>query len=393
MNLTIPARTSSKSALESQKLHFKQSRAELKRKLSEVSFDEHPLQHRKLRIEDRQIQLEEQKLHKIWLDNEYQQQHLYDECHRKAHRDTNSSIVSLGSDLWTEHQEIRRQEEKEGKVLRLGSDTKGAFICTLLALYKDPKMSRKRLSARQSNMKESAIKVYDAEQGAPEKGDLWCCVSQKYYNRGNVHAAHIAPHALGPELVDYIFGSGSGSRLDSSDNCLLLHRDVEAAFDNGNFVLLPVDAGEVPILRWKIQMTNTAAVGSDMGNTKLKAIDGKELSFKNDHRPASRFLYYHFIVTLLRNKRDRQPGCDKYAAELPIGRPFAIIGRHMRDSMLLVLAKNAGDLNREARRLGGGGETFVEGAKLTDSEESEIVRRVFEVHERESEDAESDEED
>ena len=51
----------------------------------------------------------------------------------------------------------------------------------------------------------------------------------------------------------------------------------------------------------------------------------------------------------------------------------------MRDSiMLLVLAKTAGDLNpeEEARLLGGGGETFVEEAKLTDSEESEVARRV-----------------
>ena len=142
-------------------------------------------------------------------------------------------------------------------------------------------------------------------------------------------------------------------------------------------------------------MTSTAAILTDMGKTNLKALDGKEPSFKNDHRPASRFLYYHFVITLLRNKRDRQPGCDKFAVELPTGRPFATIGRYMRESMLLVLAKNAGDLNpeEEARLLGGGGETFVEEAKLTDSEESEVARRVFEVHEREGDDGESDEED
>ena len=217
-------------------------------------------------------------------------------------------------------------------------------------------------------------------------------VSQEYHDRTNVHAAHIVPRALGPELVDYIFGSGSGSRLDSWDNCLLVHRDVETAFDNGDFVLLPIDASEIPILRWKVQMTNTAAILPDVGKTRLKTLDGKELSFKNEHRPALRFFYYHFVVTLLRNKRDRQPGCDKFAAELPAGRPFATIGGHMRDSMLLVLAKHAGDLNpeEEARLLGGGGETFVEEARLTDSEESEVARRVFEVHERESEDAESD---
>ena len=340
-NVNIPTRISS------QRLHFTQSRAELAIKLSDVSLDKYPTQHRKLRIEDLQIQVEEVRFHKMWLDNKYQQRQLDDSNHRMAHNDANHRIMSLESDLWTEHQEIRRQEEKEGKVPKLGPDTKGDFTCTLLALYKDPRESRKRSSARHSHMTESAIKVYDAEQGAPAKGKIWCCVSQEYYDRANVRAAHIVPHALGPELVDYIFGSGSGSRLDSSDNCLLVHRDVKTAFDSGNFVLLPVDADQVPILRWKIQMTNTAAGLTDMGHTRLKALDGKELGFKNDHyRPALRFLYYHFVVTLLRNKRDRQPGCDQFAAELPTGRHFATIGRHVRDSMLVVLVKNLLSCNR-----------------------------------------------
>ena len=160
--------------MDSQRLHFRQSRAELTRKLSEVSFDKQSIQNRKLKIEGLEIHVEEQRLYKIWLDNEYQQRQLDDYNYRKAHQDTNHRIVSLGRDLWTEHQEIRRQEEKEGKVLKLGPDTKGAFIYTLLALYKDPQKSRKRSSARQSNMKESATKVYDAEQGAPAKGKIWC---------------------------------------------------------------------------------------------------------------------------------------------------------------------------------------------------------------------------
>ncbi|KAK4696428.1 hypothetical protein P7C71_g1476, partial [Lecanoromycetidae sp. Uapishka_2] len=74
------------------------------------------------------------------------------------------------------------------------------------------------------------------------------------------------------------------------------------------------------------------------------------------------------------------------------------MGRYMRESMLLTLAKSAGDLNvdEEARLLGGeGGETFVEKEKLTDREETEVARRVFEAHEAEDEgdDDEEDDED
>ena len=394
-SLLIPVRTSSKKAIEDTRLQLKKSRADLKRKLSKVSFEREPIAYRKLRMEEIDVQLEEERLHKSWLDLEREQRQVTDNDHRKEHRETNKRIVSLGNDLWAEQEELRRQEEKEGRVLKLGSDTKGAFIQALLALYKDPRVSKKRFSITQSHMKETAIRAYEAGKDAPFKGKIWCCITQCFHDQVNVHAAHIVPHALGPELVDYIFGSGSGSRLDTADNCLLIHEYVERAFDNGSFVLLPVDASETPILRWKVQITNLSAINTDMGRGTLKDLDGKEVSFKNDNRPASRFLYYHFVVTLLRNKRDRQPGWEKILTELPTGKPFATMGRYMRDSMLLTLAKNAGDLNatEEARILGGeGGETFVEQEKLTDIEETEVARRVLETHEPEDEDEDEDEE-
>lgn len=392
---SIPLRTSSKAALENRRLKLKESRAELKRKLSKVSFEEHPTVYRKLRIEELEAEVEEQRIHKSWLDQEHEQRQLDDNSCRKEHRETNKRIVSLGGELWKENEQLRMQEEREGRVPRLGPDSKGAFVQTLLALYKDPHTSQKRSSLIQSQMKKSAITVYEASKGTPFKGKIWCCVSQDYFDQVNVRAAHIVPHALGPELVDYIFGSGSGSRLDTSDNCLLMHQVVERAFDNGNFVLIPVDANESPILRWKVKVTNLSAVNTDMARGLLKDYDGKEISFKNDNRPASRFLYYHFVVTLLRNKKDRQPGWEKFCTELPTGKPFATMGRYMRESMLLTLAKSAGDLDpaEEARLLGGeGGETFVEEQKLTEREETEVARRVFEAHEAEDEgDYEGDE--
>lgn len=101
-------------------------------------------------------------------------------------------------------------------------------------------------------------------------------------------------------------------------------------------------------------------------------------------------MYWHFVVTLLGNKGDRLPGWERFSAGLPAGKPFATMGRYMRESMLLTLAKNAGDLNAEedARLLvGQGGETFVEDAKLTDVEEAEVARRVFKAHGPEDEGA------
>ena len=390
----IPERTSSKAAIEARSLHIQASRDELKRRLSQTSFEQAPIRHQKLRIEDLELQREEQKVHKLWLDDEYELGNFSASAHRSEHKKTNERYVSLGSQLWNQKEILRAQEEKNGRVEVLGPDVTGAFVATLLALYKDPNKSRKRSSHIQSQMKETSIAVYEAAKGAPSEGKLWCCITRNYYDRSNVKAAHIVPFALRLDIAEYMFGKGSGTRLDTSDNCLLMHFTVEQAFDNGCFVLLPVNPTEVPILRWKIQMTNSAAVNRDMGKVTLRDIDGQEVIFKNDRRPASRFLYYHFVVTLLRNKRDRQPSWEKYFTELPTGRPFTTMGRYLRSSMLLALARSAGDLDaeEEARILSEGGEhTFVEEQKLDPLEEAEVAQLALGAYGVEDEDEDEDE--
>ena len=65
----------------------------------------------------------------------------------------------------------------------------------------------------------------------------------------------------------------------------------------------------------------------------------------------------------------------------------------MRESMLLALARMAGDLNatEEAKLLGGECATFVEEQKLADVEETEVARRALEAHEVEDEEDKDEE--
>ena len=290
--------------------------------------------------------------------------------------------------------------EEAGRGGRASGEARTGFVATLLALYKDPEVSRKRCGNQvQRQMKKAAIAVYEAGRDAPFKDKLWCYITRMYYDREKIRAVHLVPHALRPELVDYILGTGSGLRLDTADNCLLMHRDVERSFDSGKFVLVPVDASETPILRWRIQMTNLAATNTDLGKVTLGDVDGKEVLFKNNNRPAIRFLYYHFVMTLLYNKWDRQSGWEKYLVELTIGTPFAAMGPYMRESMLPALAKATGDLDgaEGARLLGGEGETFTEEQKLSEVEEGEVARRALKAHselrDEEDDDDESSSED
>ena len=47
------------------------------------------------------------------------------------------------------------------------------------------------------------------------------------------------------------------------------------------------------IKSWKVRLPNLAARNADMGRTTLPALNGENLSFENDNRPAARLLYYH----------------------------------------------------------------------------------------------------
>ena len=293
---------------------------------------------------------------------------------------------------------MERGQKKESRVPKLGPDSRNALTPILRALYNNPFNPHKRSTDIESQMKKTSIIVYEAKKDAPFKSKIWCCITRRYYDKDKVRAVHIVPHALGPAIVDYIFGTGSGSRLDTVDNCLLMHQDVEQSFRKGNFVLIPVDARERPILRWRVQMANFAAIGTDLGKVTLRDVDGKEVLFKNNSRPAARFLYYHFVMTLIWNMSYRQPGWETYWVGLTAGRPFAAMGPYMRESILVALVYGAGELyvardarliatrdarllaTRDARLLAGEGETFREEQKLRDIEEGEVARRALVAH-------------
>ena len=65
-----------------------------------------------------------------------------------------------------------------------------------------------------------------------------------YHEPVHRKAIYIVPSILGSELADYIFGAGSGSRLHSGDNFLLLHQHAERHFDQGAYAIIPADISE-----------------------------------------------------------------------------------------------------------------------------------------------------
>jgi hypothetical protein len=110
------------------------------------------------------------------------------------------------------------------------------------------------------------------------------------------------PYCIGEELPGSLFGPDRGLRLNRPDDGLMMHEYIEQAFGNGNITIFPVDTGTRPVLRWKIPFMNQDARNQRLPLGTVKTIgelDGKEIIFRTDQRPASRFLYYHFVVSLL----------------------------------------------------------------------------------------------
>lgn len=161
------------------------------------------------------------------------------------------------------------------------------------------------------------------------------------------------------------------------DNVSITASSIEEQFDKNHLVLVSADSEEQPIKTWKCKVVNDAARKSIIEGGHLEDIDGRVFAFKTSHRPAASFLNFHFLISLLLNKRDRVEGCDLYLQSLPTERSFNTPGRWMRNSMLLVLAKMAGDVDPEGLAFCFGEpnvSTFVAETKIEGLQEKEVAR-------------------
>jgi hypothetical protein len=391
--IQIPKRFSSIAAVEEHRLKIRTSRQDLKRKLSDSSVEKGSTRHIKLRIEDVELEQEELELDKAQLDLEANQSLIDKKNHHNACRSMRKRNFSLGDELWELRRQLRAHDESIGVAAALTPDSEGAFVSALLHLYKDPRVSKKRSTTLQSDLRAKSIIAYSAR---PTKEDLesgeigpeWlrCTISGVFKGPGEIRAAHIVPASLGAELADYIFGAGTGSRLFSADNCIMMWYGLEKAFDNGNFVVVPVDSTERPIRRWKTVIINSGSRNQPLdlpALSRLGLLDEKEIEFPTTHRPAARFFYYHFLMSLLRCRYYQQPGWDVVWEKMKGGQPWPTPGRYLRKSMLLCLA-NATDRNISDDVIEKliQEHTFISPDQLSASEEQEITRRIQEIEER-----------
>lgn len=108
---------------------------------------------------------------------------------------------------------------------------------------------------------------------------------------------------------------------------------------------MPANPTEQPIDKWKIKLINISARKSPLDFGILVDLDNRILDFKTSFRPAATFLYFHFVRSLLVNKKDKVNDCDQYIQTLSTKRSFNTPDSWMRNLMLLMLAKIVGDVD------------------------------------------------
>lgn len=226
---------------------------------------------------------------------------------------------------------------------------------------------------------------YNAED-PEDKPFLWCPIMRVYRDAEYRTAAHIVPHSIGYSNAGYLFGEpddGSGL-IWSFRNGIVMARTLETQFDKGDFVLVPVESsnpGTEPC-EWRFVLMNENLRKHDVGDssTKYDDLDGRLLEWKNENRPARRFLYYHFVTTVLRYVRYEKPGWAEKRMTVPTGKLWATQGPYLRRSTLKHLAAMLGDVDE-------GDEMFADGVfdrkdGKPESEERRMAQEIFVAHER-----------
>ncbi|KAI1813408.1 hypothetical protein GGS20DRAFT_553439 [Poronia punctata] len=234
---------------------------------------------------------------------------------------------------------------------------------------------------RPRDFRRDALQYYNClgqTEGNIEKR-IWCQVSHRWLQAlRTTKAAHIVPHFLDlSELGPLLFGSRSDD-LYGPGNTLIMASALERWFDKYLFVIVPVDK-TVPIRRWKTELIDKSIEKStycDYDDAFGCELHGKELKFRSENRPVSRFLYFHFVMALVRIKDLNRPNWQATWARYYEHQPFPTPGPCLRKSMLLAIATHfqTTDMNVVSSWISAQGFEYPQ--LLTDQETARIAKKV-----------------
>ncbi|KAF4867879.1 hypothetical protein CGCSCA1_v012953 [Colletotrichum siamense] len=183
---------------------------------------------------------------------------------------------------------------------------------------------------------------------------LWCPISKAFWPAIALTAGHVVKVNVGDNVAFALFGTPEDekSHIWSKKNGILMLEEYEEAWDAGRFVIVPKlrdDGSEDETLKIIVLdrslLDEKAAINRPWG----KALDGLELQFKTNLRPLKRYLYFKFVMTMLRRQRGEAPGAaqDRYKAGDIAKKLWMTPGGYLKDSTLYALSRQAGVMEDE----------------------------------------------
>ena len=269
-----------------------------------------------------------------------------------------------------------------------------AYLQALTSQVKRPSGAQyehmKRDDLDQQDFRDNLIRVYQPEGerylAKPKKlqPKLWCPVTEQWHDKHGVRAAHIVPHSIGEIDIAYLFGQPADkghSLMWGQANGIMLHNDVEEAFDAGQLVIVPDEGSDdngfkTILLSEELKKNDDQDSGI---NRPWSGLHGKPLVFKTDQRPGKRFLYAHTLLTAFVRRRWCVKGWGNDREVLFSGRIWGSPGKWLRKSQLLAIAAEVGD-GWDINELPALGE--FDGQLSPAQEKEKAVVMTFEVEEK-----------
>ena len=170
---------------------------------------------------------------------------------------------------------------------------------------------------------------------------MFCPVLKAWFHPGQMVVAHFIPHYFGYGHVGCLMDEPKKKgycHIWSTQNGLLKHRSVKTAFDKGRM------GNSQNSKRWVVRLVNYTLmtkgsfakyIGDGINNWRSISwadLDVPELDFLAKIRPSRRYLCAHYVTTLLRAYRARNPGWQMAMEERKSRKVWASPGKWYRSS-------------------------------------------------------------
>ncbi|CAH0016628.1 unnamed protein product [Clonostachys rhizophaga] len=251
--------------------------------------------------------------------------------------------------------------------------------------YKMPHGARRTLFTKrekhaQDRFRADVLEAYDAFD---DEGAVWCVITGKHLYPRSVKATQIVRYNVGEVTAAHLFGppDSRDGHLMGTKNAFPVHEYYEKLFDDGGLVIVP-DTEAGPDC-WKTQWLYGENEWRPGGGDLLPSgqeLHNRPLKFKNDFRPAARYLYFAYCMDLLRRQRHEAPGWWKGKGRFntETNSVWATPGDYMRTSALRMLARRIGHLEEnEALAFSGESAADIAGSnERADSVHSDIASQA-----------------